>query len=50
MIAGTGSGDDVLAGGQGADGLFGGAGIDTEDYSGSSAGVTVDLARSSGFS
>src|SRR5882757_11027958 len=50
------TGDDVLDGGAGADTLIGGvlnivinvgtisvSGIDTADYSGSSAGVTVDL-------
>jgi Ca2+-binding RTX toxin-like protein len=37
------AGDNVLIGGAGADVLVGGAGIDTADYSGSPAGVTVDL-------
>ncbi len=48
-----GAGDDVLLGGAGNDTLIGGAeddlldggaGLDTADYSGDSAGVTVDLA------
>jgi Ca2+-binding RTX toxin-like protein len=37
--------DDWLVGGAGADTLNGGAGFDTADYSGSSAGVTVQLER-----
>ncbi|MCX7228267.1 MAG: hypothetical protein NTW15_04520, partial [Burkholderiales bacterium] len=40
-----GGGNDVLIGGAGADVLDGGADIDTADYSGSGAGVSVDLAR-----
>lgn len=43
-----GAGDDVLIGGAGADALDGGAGTDLADYSGSSAGVTVDLAAGTG--
>ncbi len=39
-------GDDHLIGGAGADTLYGGFGSDTADYSGSSAGVDVSLARS----
>ncbi|GAA6210906.1 hypothetical protein NBRC116602_06460 [Hyphomicrobiales bacterium 4NK60-0047b] len=39
-------GDDHLIGGAGADKLYGGFGSDTADYSGSSAGVDVSLARS----
>ena len=38
-----GSGADTLQGGAGADLLSGGSGTDTADYSGSSAGVNVDL-------
>ena len=38
-----GSGNDVLEGGDGADVLQGGAGLDTASYSGSAAGVTVNL-------
>ena len=38
-----GAGDDGLAGLGGADRIFGGDGIDTADYSGSDAGVTVEL-------
>ncbi len=38
-----GSGDDRLTGGAGADTLDGGAGVDTAFYTGSSAGVNVDL-------
>jgi Ca2+-binding RTX toxin-like protein len=37
--------DDWLTGGAGADTLSGGAGTDTADYSGSLAGVTVQLER-----
>ncbi len=37
------SGDDTLIGGAGADELLGDQGIDTADYSGSAAGVTVRL-------
>ena len=45
-----GAGNDTLDGGSGADTLDGGTGIDVADYSGSSAGVTVDLATGSGSS
>ncbi len=38
-----GSGNDTLIGGAGADKLNGGDGIDVADYSGSAAGVTVNL-------
>lgn len=38
-------GDDLLIGGAGQDYLDGGEGNDTVDYSGSDAGVTVDLAN-----
>ncbi|MGB3316055.1 MAG: M10 family metallopeptidase C-terminal domain-containing protein, partial [Albidovulum sp.] len=38
-------GNDTLIGGSGQDYLDGGEGIDTVDYSGSSTGVTVDLAN-----
>jgi Ca2+-binding RTX toxin-like protein len=45
----TGSaGDDVLTGGAGADALTGAGGVDTADYSGSGAGVTVDLVAGTG--
>ncbi|PZU92163.1 MAG: hypothetical protein DI527_10535 [Chelatococcus sp.] len=40
--------DNILIGGAGADGLFGGEGIDTADYSASAAGVSVDLAAGTG--
>jgi len=40
-----GLGDDTLTGGGGADILNGGAGSDTADYSGSTRGVRLDLAR-----
>ena len=40
----TGSADDVIEGGAGGDAMDGGAGTDRASYSGSSAGVTVDLA------
>ena len=43
-----GAGDDLLVGGAGADMLVGGAGEDTADYSGSTDGVQVDLAGSTG--
>ncbi|WP_284164728.1 M10 family metallopeptidase C-terminal domain-containing protein [Frigidibacter sp. SD6-1] len=39
------AGNDTLIGGSGQDYMDGGEGIDTVDYSGSSAGVTVDLAN-----
>ncbi|MDR6289130.1 Ca2+-binding RTX toxin-like protein [Inquilinus ginsengisoli] len=42
------SGDNVLTGLAGADALVGDAGIDTADYSGSLAGVTVDLVLGTG--
>ncbi|CCD01082.1 protein of unknown function (plasmid) [Azospirillum baldaniorum] len=46
----TGDGlDNVLKGGAGADTLEGGAGADTADYSGSDAGVTVDLTTGTGL-
>lgn len=38
-----GAGSDTLTGGAGADSLDGGTGMDYADYSGSSAGVNVDL-------
>jgi len=44
MLSG-GAGDDTLTGGAGADTLDGGADIDTADYSGSAAGVSVDLSN-----
>jgi Ca2+-binding RTX toxin-like protein len=37
------SGNDIIEGGIGADYMYGDAGIDTASYSGSSAGVTVDM-------
>ncbi len=40
-----GAGDDVLAGGSGDDLIHGGAGIDTASYAGTTAGVTVSLAK-----
>ncbi|MFG6455798.1 beta strand repeat-containing protein [Roseateles sp. BYS96W] len=43
-----GAGNDVLEGRAGADTLVGGAGLDTAVYSGSSAGVTLDLAAGTG--
>lgn len=43
-----GDGNDSLIGGTGSDDLFGGAGNDTADYSGSSAGVDVNLASGLG--
>jgi Ca2+-binding RTX toxin-like protein len=43
------SGDNVLTGLAGADALVGDDGIDTADYSGSSAGVTVDLGAGTGL-
>lgn len=46
-LAGNG-GNDTLIGGIGADNLDGGAGTDTADYSGSSAGVNVDLSAGVG--
>src|SRR5688500_14815928 len=42
-------GNNVLAGGAGADVLVGDAGTDTADYSGSAAGVTVDLSLGTGL-
>ena len=36
-------GNDRIIGGKGADAIYGGAGIDWAEYSGSSAGVTVNL-------
>ncbi|MFV0301499.1 MAG: M10 family metallopeptidase C-terminal domain-containing protein [Paracoccus sp. (in: a-proteobacteria)] len=38
-------GNDTIIGGSGQDYMDGGEGIDLVDYSGSSAGVTIDLAR-----
>ncbi|MBI3350386.1 MAG: RTX toxin [Burkholderiales bacterium] len=43
-----GAGNDVLEGRGGADQLVGGAGTDTAVYSGSSAGVVIDLAAGTG--
>ena len=43
-----GDGNDVLEGAAGADALTGGAGIDFAVYSGSAAGVTVNLAANTG--
>ncbi|HEY9023833.1 MAG TPA: calcium-binding protein, partial [Burkholderiaceae bacterium] len=43
-----GAGNDILEGRGGADALVGGAGNDTAVYSGSSAGVTIDLAAGTG--
>jgi Ca2+-binding RTX toxin-like protein len=43
------AGNDILKGGAGADKLYGGEGVDTADYSGSGAGVTVDLVSGSGL-
>ncbi len=43
-----GAGDDLLVGGLGADRLVGAAGNDTVSYSGSSAGVQVNLSGGSG--
>ena len=40
-------GNDTLAGGAGADYLIGGTGTDTADYSGSTAGVTINLLKNS---
>ncbi|MFC3208258.1 calcium-binding protein, partial [Aquamicrobium soli] len=45
----AGGGNDLLIGGPGADKLDGGTGIDTASYEGSSAGVTVNLATSTGL-
>lgn len=42
------AGNDTLIGGPGADRLDGGADIDTVDYSGSNAGVTVNLVTGAG--
>jgi Ca2+-binding RTX toxin-like protein len=42
------AGDDTLTGGAGADVLTGAGGVDTADYSGSGAGVTVDLVAGTG--
>ncbi len=42
------AGDDTLVGGAGADVITGNGGIDTADYSGSGAGVTVDLTAGTG--
>ena len=39
------NGDNILRGGAGADTLIGGGGTDTADYSGSPAGVVVDLTK-----
>lgn len=43
-----GDGNDILIGGSGADELHGDGGIDTADYSGSNAGVTVNLVTGTG--
>lgn len=43
-----GTGDDTLVAGAGAELLDGGSGMDFVDYSGSNAGVTVDLAAGTG--
>jgi Ca2+-binding RTX toxin-like protein len=43
-----GKGNDILIGGAGADSLIGGAGVDVADYSGSAAGVKVNLASGVG--
>ncbi|MGT2514705.1 calcium-binding protein [Sphingomonas panni] len=43
-----GAGDDILNGGSGADTLIGGTGFDLADYSGGSAGVTVNLQTGTG--
>jgi Ca2+-binding RTX toxin-like protein len=40
-----GDGDDVLNGGAGADKIVGGDGVDSADYSGSNAAVTIDLTK-----
>lgn len=42
------AGDDILIGGAGQDALHGGAGIDTAIYTGSNAGVTIDLTTGRG--
>ncbi|WP_342238723.1 beta strand repeat-containing protein [Inquilinus sp. OTU3971] len=42
------AGDNTLTGGAGADALTGNGGVDTADYSGSGAGVTVDLIAGTG--
>ena len=44
-----GTGNDTLHGGAGADALIGGAGTDTADYSGSAAGVNVNLTTGTGL-
>jgi len=44
-----GAGDDLLRGGAGADTLIGGSGNDTASYTGSSAGVQVDLKLGTGL-
>ncbi|WP_225026319.1 Hint domain-containing protein [Xinfangfangia pollutisoli] len=44
----AGGGDDTLIGGAGADSLYGGSGTDLADYSGSGAGVSVNLASGTG--
>ena len=44
-----GTGDDTLAGGAGADTLSGGTGLDLADYSGSAAGVSIDLSKGAAF-
>ncbi|MGO4126824.1 hypothetical protein AB4Z01_20650 [Inquilinus sp. YAF38] len=43
------TGDNILTGGAEADLLVGDAGVDTADYSGSLAGVTVDLSLGTGI-
>lgn len=44
----SGAGDDTLSGGIGADVLDGGEGVDLADYSGSDAGVSIDLTDGTG--
>ncbi len=44
-----GSGNDTIIGGSGADLIDGGSGTDMADYSGSGAGVTVNLATGTGL-
>lgn len=44
-----GLGNDILRGGAGADRLDGGAGVDWIQYTGSDAGITIDLTETDGF-
>lgn len=44
----TGDGNDTIVGDLGADTISGGTGVDWADYSGSTAGVTVDLSAGTG--